>query len=189
MFFPIVCKHFPRLTDLSTDEAYAAANQINEDNLTRVEADEVTYHLHIVVRFEIERALLNGDLDLEEVPAVWNDKFEQYLGVRPESDTNGCLQDIHWSIGRIGTFQGYTLGTVFAAQLQHALEADLSATLADLVQDRKFDKIRTWHQENVHRHGKRYPTDELFEITTGQPLTAEYFLTYIDEKYSDIYGL
>jgi len=188
-FLPIVQKHFPRLSDVTPREAYEAANQVYEDNLTRVEADEVTYHLHIVVRFEIERALLNGELEVEDVPEVWNDKYEQYLGIRPENDSEGCLQDIHWSIGRIGTFQGYSLGTMFSAQLQHFLEEDFDASLDELVRDRRFDDIREWMEEHVHRHGKRYPTDELPEAATGERLTTEYFVDHIEQKYADIYEL
>jgi carboxypeptidase Taq len=184
-----VQKHFPRLSDVTPREAYEAANQVYEDNLTRVEADEVTYHLHIVVRFEIERALLNGELEVEDVPEVWNDKYEQYLGIRPENDSEGCLQDIHWSIGRIGTFQGYSLGTMFSAQLQHFLEEDFDASLDELVRDRRFDDIREWMEEHVHRHGKRYPTDELPEAATGERLTTEYFVDHIEQKYADIYEL
>ena len=155
----------------------------------RVEADEVTYHLHVVVRFEVERDLLNGDLAVEDVPRVWNEKYEQYLGIRPETDAEGCLQDIHWSIGRIGSFQGYTLGTVLAAQLERALEADLGTSVKSLVADGRYEALREWMEANVHRHGKRYPTDELVEVATGEPLTADYFLDYVGEKYADLYDL
>jgi len=188
-FLPVVRKHFPRLSELTPEDAYRAANQVYEDNLTRVEADEVTYHLHIVVRFEIERALLNGDLDVEDVPAAWNDKMEQYLGIRPDTDSEGCLQDIHWSIGRIGTFQGYTLGTVFSAQLQAAMEEDLGTSLEELVADARYSDMREWLGEAVHQHGKRYRTDELATVATGEPLTATYFLERIESKYSELYEL
>ncbi|MFB6219995.1 MAG: carboxypeptidase M32 [Halolamina sp.] len=188
-FLPVVTNHFPRLADVTPREAYEAANRVNEQNLIRVAADEVTYHLHVLVRFEIERALVNGDLDVADVPEVWNDKYEEYLGIRPETDTEGVLQDIHWSIGRIGSFQGYTLGTVFAAQLTHALEADLGESVTALVADQRFDDLRNWMNENVHAHGKRYETDELVVAATGEELTAEYFLAYVTEKYDDLYNL
>ena len=186
-FLPTVVDHFPQLDDLSAREAYEAANRVDESNPIRVAADEVTYHMHIAVRFEVERALVDGDLDVEDVPAVWNEKYEEYLGIRPETDAEGCLQDIHWSIGRIGSFQGYTLGTVLSAQLERALEADLGESVEDLVAAGRFDDLRTWMEENVHRHGKRYPTDELVEVATGEPLTAEYFLDYVADKYADLY--
>ena len=188
-FLPTVRERFPQLSELSPSEAYEAANQVNEENFIRVEADEVTYHLHVLVRFEIERALVNGDLDVQDVPQVWNDKYEQYLGIRPETDTAGCLQDIHWSVGRIGSFQGYTLGTVLSAQLTHALEDDLGESVERIVADRRFDDLRVWMGEHVHQHGKRYETDELVAVATGEPLTAEYFLDYVTEKYEELYEL
>jgi len=188
-FLPEVQSQFSQLSAVTPREAYEAANRVNEENFIRVEADEVTYHLHVLIRFEIERDLVNGDLDVEDVPQVWNDKYEDYLGIRPETDSDGCLQDIHWSIGRIGSFQGYTLGTVFAAQLTNALEEDLGESVESLVADRRFDDLREWMGEHVHLHGKRYPTDELVEVATGEPLTAEYFLDYVTEKYEALYEL
>jgi carboxypeptidase Taq len=188
-FLPTVQARFPRLSELTPREAYEASNQVYEDNFTRVEADEVTYHLHVLVRFEIERALVNGDLEVEDVPQVWNDKYEQYLGIRPETDTAGVLQDIHWSIGRIGSFQGYTLGTMFAAQLTNALEAEFGESVEELVAAQRFDDLREWMNENVHSHGKRYETDELVVAATGEELTAEYYLDYATEKYEELYDL
>jgi carboxypeptidase Taq len=188
-FLPTAAEQFPALEGLSAREAYEAANQVDETNLIRVAADEVTYHLHIAVRFEIERDLVNGDIDVADVPEVWDDKYEEYLGIRPDSDSEGCLQDIHWSIGRIGSFQGYTLGTVLAAQLERALEADLGESVESLVADGRYDDLLAWMEANVHEHGKRYPTDELVEVATGEPLTADDFLDYVDEKYTDLYDL
>jgi carboxypeptidase Taq len=187
-FLPVLQKHFPGTSTVTPREAYEAANQIAEDNFVRVEADEVTYHLHIALRFEIERALVNGDIEVEEVPEVWDDKMETYLGIRPPDDARGCLQDIHWSIGRVGTFQNYTLGTVFSAQLQHALEADLGP-LDELVRQKRFDEVQSWLTDSVHRHGQRYTTDDLVAEATGEPFTADYFIDYVDEKYGDLYDL
>ncbi|QLD89821.1 carboxypeptidase M32 [Natronomonas salina] len=174
-------------TDLTPEQAYEAANQVYEDNLIRVEADELTYHLHIILRFEIERDLLAGDLDVEEVPAVWNDKMEEYLGVRPDTDANGCLQDIHWSHGSFGYFPTYSLGSVLAAQLDAAAREDLS--LDEQVRDGEFDPLHEWLTENVHRHGQRYTTDELVEEATGESYTADYFLEYAKSKFGDLYDL
>ncbi|MFW5911293.1 MAG: carboxypeptidase M32 [Halolamina sp.] len=188
-FLPTVRDQFPALEDVTPEAAYGAANQVNESNLIRVDADEVSYHLHVLIRFEIERDLLNGDLAVEDVPAVWNDKYEEYLGIRPAGDSDGCLQDIHWSIGRIGSFQGYTLGTMFAAQLTDAMAEELGEDIESLIADRRFDDMRAWMGEQVHRHGKRYPTDELVEVATGEPLTAAYYLDYAIEKYEALYDL
>ncbi len=175
-------------TGLSAREAYEAANRVYDDNLIRVEADELTYHLHIVLRFEIERDLVAGDLDVAEVPAVWNDRMEDYLGVRPEADGEGCLQDIHWSHGSFGYFPTYSLGSVLAAQLYAAAEADLD-DLEGQIAAGEFDALRGWLAENVHEHGCRYRTDELIERATGESLTAEYFLEYADEKFGALYEL
>jgi len=173
-------------TDVSPREFYEAANTVHPDNLIRVEADELTYHMHIVLRFEIERDLIRGDLAVEDVPQVWNEKMAEYLGVRPETDAEGCLQDIHWTNGAIGYFPTYTLGSVLAAQLDHHLRADVGAVDA-LVRDGDFDDIHDWLSENVHRHGARYETDDLVREATGESFTADHFLDYADAKYRDLY--
>ncbi|MCU4717996.1 carboxypeptidase M32 [Halapricum hydrolyticum] len=179
---------FDGLEDVDGEAFYRAANRVYDDNLIRVDADELTYHMHIVVRFEIERDLVNGDLDVEDVPEVWNDKYEQYLGVRPENDAEGALQDIHWSHGNFGYFPTYTLGSVMAAQLYAAAEDDLG-DLDEAIHEGEFEDLQTWLRENVHRHGARYTTDELVELATGESYTADYFLDYVTEKYSELYEL
>ena len=187
-FLPMMAERFPDAADATVEEAYEAANQVYEDNLIRVEADELTYHLHIVVRFEIERDLVRGDLAVEDVPEVWNDKYEQYLGIRPETDAEGCLQDIHWSHGNFGYFPTYSLGSVMAAQLYDAADAaidDLEGSIAD----GDFDPLRDWLAANVHAHGSRYETNELVERATGEAFSADAFLAYVDEKYGELYDL
>ncbi|USZ71102.1 carboxypeptidase M32 [Natronosalvus halobius] len=186
LILPTVKERFPHLEDVTVDEAYAAVNRIYPENLIRVEADELTYHLHVILRCEIDRAFVEGDLEVVDVPQVWNDKMDDYLGVRPETDAEGCLQDTHWSYGFAG-FQGYTIGSVLAAQLDAAMREDLEVDA--LVREGEFDPLREWMTEHVHRHGQRYPTEELIEVATGEPLTAEYFLEYVDEKFRTLYGL
>jgi carboxypeptidase Taq len=187
LFAPAFRERFPAV-EATAAEAYEAANQVYEDNLVRVEADELTYHLHVIVRFEIERALIAGDLAVSEVPEVWNDKYEQYLGIRPETDAEGCLQDIHWSQGSIGYFPTYSLGSAMAAQLFDALEADVGDVDA-AVRDGDVDAIHDWLRENVHRHGKRYETNDLVRTATGESFTADYFVDYVRGKYGDLYDL
>ncbi|QSX00406.1 carboxypeptidase M32 [Haloterrigena alkaliphila] len=187
-FLPIARERFPELEDVSPEAAYEAANQVHDDNLIRVEADELTYHLHIAIRFEIERDLISGDLEVEDVPDVWNDKYEEYLGVRPETDAEGCLQDIHWSHGSFGYFSTYSLGSVLAAQLYAAAEDELG-DLDDDIREGNFDELNGWLRENVHQHGKRYTTQELIERATGEELTADPFLEYVQSKYGELYGL
>ncbi|MFC4247163.1 carboxypeptidase M32 [Natribaculum luteum] len=187
-FLPVARERFPALEDVTPEEAYEAANQVYDDNLIRVEADELTYHLHIVIRFEIERDLIAGDLAVEDVPEAWNDKYEEYLGVRPETDAEGCLQDIHWSHGSFGYFPTYSLGSVLAAQLYAAAEDELGE-IDDDVREGEVDQLNAWLRENVHTHGKRYTTPDLVEEATGEEYTADYFLEYAKSKYGELYDL
>ncbi|WP_232687256.1 carboxypeptidase M32 [Halobacterium zhouii] len=181
---PIVNDHLD--TDATPEEAFEAVNQIYPENRIRVEADELTYHMHIILRSEIEREFVAGDLDVDAIPERWNDLMEEYLGVRPENDAEGCLQDIHWT-GGFASFQNYTVGSVLAAQLDAAMREDLDVD--DLVREGEFDPIREWLTEHVHSHGQRYTTDELVEVATGEPLTADYFVEYAHEKFGDLYDL
>ncbi|ELZ31724.1 carboxypeptidase M32 [Halorubrum tebenquichense] len=187
-FLPTFQEHFPQTEDASVRDAYEAFNQVYEDNFIRVEADELTYHLHIVIRFEIERDLIRGDLAVEDVPEVWNDKYEEYLGIRPETDTEGCLQDIHWSHGNFGYFPTYSLGSVMAAQLFEAAESEIDDLDAKIAEG-DFDDLHDWLGENVHQHGSRYETNELVKRATGEDFTADAFLDYVDEKYGELYGI
>ncbi len=187
-FLPVARERFPALEDVTPEEAYEAANQVYDDNLIRVEADELTYHLHIVIRFEVERDLIAGDLAVEDVPEAWNDKYEEYLGVRPETDAEGCLQDIHWSHGSFGYFPTYSLGSVLAAQLYAAAEDELGE-IDDDVREGEVDGLNAWLRENVHAHGKRYTTPDLVEEATGEEYTADYFLEYAKSKYGELYDL
>ncbi|MFB6242492.1 MAG: carboxypeptidase M32 [Halobaculum sp.] len=183
---PTVREYFD--VDATPREAYESANQVYDDNLIRVEADELTYHLHIVIRFEIERDLIRGDLDVSEVPDVWNDKYEEYLGIRPETDAEGCLQDIHWSHGNFGYFPTYSLGSVMATQLFDAAESDLG-DLTPSIRDGEFGDLHDWLRENVHQHGARYETNELVEQATGEPFSADAFVEYVRSKYGALYDL
>ena len=189
LFLPSFAERFEAASDVAPGEAYESANQVYEDNLIRVEADELTYHLHIVVRFEIERALISGDLDVEDVPEVWNDKYEEYLGIRPETDAEGCLQDIHWSHGSFGYFPTYSLGSVMAAQLWDAFETDSDGDPSEAIREGDFSALREWLSQNVHDHGARYETNDLVVEATGEDFTADAFLDYVTEKYGDLYDL
>lgn len=187
-FLPTMTEHFPQTSDVTAREAYEAANQVYDDNLIRVEADELTYHMHIILRFEIERQLIHGELDVAEVPQVWNDKMEEYLGVRPETDSTGCLQDIHWSHASFGYFPTYSLGSVLAAQLFAAATEDIP-DIEEQIRSGEFDALHDWLTENVHQHGQRYTTPDLVREATGEDYTADYFLDYVEEKYSELYNL
>ena len=176
-------------TDLAPRDLYEAANRIYPENLIRVMADELTYHLHIILRTEVEKQFVRGEIDVAEIPAVWNDKMEEYLGVRPETDAEGCLQDIHWALVGFAGFESYTVGSVLAAQLDAAMRADLDSDVDDLIRSGEFEPLLAWMTDHVHRHGQRYPADELIERATGEPLTADYFLEYAESKFGDLYAL
>ena len=173
--------------DVSPRRAYEAANTVEEHNPIRVEADELTYHSHILLRFEVERALIEGEIEVGEVPEVWNEKHEEYLGFRPETDAEGALQDIHWSHGSFGYFPTYSLGSVLAAQIDAAVRDEIDVD--ERVRDGDFDGIRGWLRREVHTHGKRYETDELVRRATGEDLSAEPFIEYANEKYGEVYGV
>ncbi|MFC7234585.1 carboxypeptidase M32 [Halosegnis marinus] len=185
-FLPTFKEHLSGVDDLTAEEAYEAANRIAPENVIRVEADELTYHMHIILRHEIEGEYLDGDLTVEEIPARWNEKMEEYLGVTPEATGDGPLQDIHWT-GRFGGFPSYTVGSVLAAQLTAAMEEDLD--IEGCIRDEAFDKLWEWQTEHVHRHGQRYTADELVEVATGEPLSADAFIEYAEAKFGDLYGL
>jgi carboxypeptidase Taq len=187
-FLPTMKERFAGIEDVTPREAYESVNQVYEDNLIRVEADELTYHLHIVLRFEIERALVSGELSVEEVPAVWNDKMEEYLGIRPDTDAEGCLQDIHWSHGSFGYFPTYSLGSAMAAQFFAAAEADLG-DVDSQVRDGDFDPLREWLREHIHTHGQRYETNDLVREVTGEHFSADAFVDYVTGKYGALYDL
>mgnify|MGYP006274160145 FL=1 len=188
LLLPKLQDAFPQTSGLSAREAYEAANQVHDENLIRVEADELTYHLHIIVRFQIERELIGGDLAVDDVPDRWNRLYEEYLGITPPSDALGCLQDIHWSHGNFGYFPTYSLGSVMAAQLSAAADRELDDLDGD-IRAGDFDALGEWLRANIHQHGRRYETDALVEHATGEPLSADAFTEYVTEKYSALYDL
>jgi carboxypeptidase Taq len=185
-FLPTLKEHLDGHDDLGVDEVHEAVNRIYPENLIRVEADELTYHMHIILRCEIDRAFVAGDIAVEDIPRLWDEKMDEYLGVTPDTDREGCLQDIHWTQG-FAQFQTYTLGSVVAAQLNAAVRRDLDVD--GLVREGEFAPIREWMEEHVHRHGQRYETADLVEVATGEPLTADYFVDYVKEKFGDLYDL
>jgi len=188
LLLPKFKETFPQAADLSAREAYEAANQVYEENFIRVESDELTYHLHIIVRFEIERELIGGELAVDDVPARWNELYEEYLGITPPSDALGCLQDIHWSHGSFGYFPTYSLGSVMAAQLYAAASEEMGDLEAN-IRAGEFEPLGEWLRENIHQHGQRYETNELVRQATGEDFSAEAFVDYVTDKYGELYDL
>lgn len=185
---PIIQDYFPAFQEINSQQAYEYANRINPDNPIRISADELTYHLHIIIRYEIERELIRDEIHVSEIPDIWNEKYESYLGLTPTNDAEGCLQDIHWAKGLMGYFPTYSLGSILSAQLYHFMEEDLGS-VDSLVEDGEFAAINDWLNDRIHQHGMRYKTDQLIEKATGEPLTSSYFENYVQAKYSELYGL
>ncbi|HHE46265.1 MAG TPA: carboxypeptidase M32 [Bacteroidetes bacterium] len=180
-------KRFPALNDVSLDDFHFAINEV-KPSLIRIEADEVTYNLHIMLRFELERAMLNGDLSAADVPAAWNEKVRSYLGVDVPDDSQGCLQDIHWSGGMIGYFPTYTLGNLNAAQLYEKAAEEIG-DLDAMFRAGEFTPLREWLTDKVHSQGKRYRSDKLIEVITGKPLDASSLVRYLRSKFGELYNL
>ena len=187
-FLPSLQKLMPAQFGQATpDDLYVAVNAVTP-SLIRVEADEVTYNLHILLRFEIERALVAGEVKVADLPALWNAKMKEYLDIDVPADADGVLQDVHWSEGFIGYFPTYTIGNRYSAQLREKIIADLG-NLDELVAAGDFAPILNWLRENIHRHGKRYPAEELIERATGKKPSAVPFMNYLNEKFGPLYNL
>ena len=181
-YYPTLQSTFPeRLKDIPLDAFYKAINRV-EPSLIRVEADEVTYNLHIMLRFELELALISGDLKVADLPAAWNDRMNDYLGLTPETDSDGVLQDIHWSLGIFGYFPTYALGNLMSTQLFNQARQDLGNLDAQIAAG-EFTPLLSWLRTHIHQHGrKRYATD-LLRQTTGTSLSPDSWLGYIRNKY------
>jgi carboxypeptidase Taq len=169
-------------------EAVVGCVNAVQPSLIRVDADEVTYNLHVMLRFDLERAMLRGDLDAAGVPEAWNARMRADLGLRVPDDARGCLQDVHWSNGLIGYFPTYTLGNLYAAQLWEAAQASLPGLEQDLGRGR-FGGLLQWLRENVHRHGRRWRAPELCRRVTGHPPAHQPLVRYLEAKLAPIYGL
>ena len=185
---PRAADAFPgALADVSLDDFYWAVNDVRP-SLIRVEADEATYNLHIIIRFELEQLLINDDLPVRELPSAWNDKYEQYLGIRPPNDADGVLQDIHWGAALIGYFPTYALGNVYAAQLFQQAESDLGP-LEPMFARGQFEPLRTWLGEKVHQQGQRYPAATLIANVTGRPPSPEPLVAHLRNRLLPLYDV
>lgn len=187
-FFPAAKRTFAEaLSDVGLDDFYFAVNDV-QPSLIRVEADEVTYNLHIVVRFELEQALLSGDLTTADLPAAWNEKYEQYLGIQPPNDADGVLQDVHWSAGLFGYFPTYALGNLYAAQFFARASDELGDLDAQFARG-DFRPLLEWLRSNIHRQGQRYTASELVQQVTGQPLSHQPLIRSLRAKFAPLYRL
>jgi len=187
-WFPRLREVFPaRLADQTVESFYRAINKV-EPSFIRVEADEVTYSLHVMLRFEIENALVERKLKVADVPEMWNVKMKEYLGIVPPNDAQGCLQDVHWSYGDLGYFATYSLGSMFAVQLYEKAVRDLPA-IPEQIARGEFAELLVWLRKNVHTHGRKFTLDELARRVTGEPLQSRSYVAYLRKKCGEIYGV
>ncbi|MBX3097349.1 MAG: carboxypeptidase M32 [Fimbriimonadaceae bacterium] len=186
-FLPQLQGTFPALSNVNLDHFYRGINKV-EPTFIRVEADEVTYNLHIMVRFELECALVSGELKVADLPEAWNEKYNSYLGITPTSDSVGCLQDVHWSAALIGYFPTYSKGNLLSYQIWNALQKDIPNT-DELMAKGHFKPILDWLIDKIYRHGSRYQPEVLMEMATGERMNPEHYLKGIRAKYAGVYSL
>ena len=185
-FFPFVQERFAELRDVSCEDFFRAVMKV-KPSLKRTSADELTYNLHPIIRFEIERDLFERKLSFDRVPEEWNDKYEESLGIRPANDLEGCLQDIHWTED-FGKFQSYTMGNIFDGQLLKCILQDIPDFYQQVEQGR-FSDVHTWFAERIHQYGYTYPTVNVMERATGEQIQAKYYIEYIRNKYYTLFGI
>jgi carboxypeptidase Taq len=187
-FYPVLQKTFPQqLENVSLRKFYKGINKV-QPSLVRVEADEATYNLHIMLRLEIEIAVIEGKVAVKDLPEVWNTKMREYLGVTPTNDARGVLQDIHWSWGMFGYFSTYALGNLVSAQLWEKINQEIP-DLASQIRAGKFDALLGWLRTNIHVHGRKFMPQELVQKVTGSKIDPAPYMRYLRKKYTDIYGL
>ncbi|MNW41727.1 putative metalloprotease YpwA [compost metagenome] len=187
-YYGALQQHFPeQLEGVTAEDFYRAINTV-ENSLIRIEADELTYNLHVIIRYEIEKMIFNEGLKVSELPKVWNEKYEAYLGITPPNDSVGVLQDVHWSGGSFGYFPSYALGNMYAAQFAHTIRKEIPE-FDNLLKEGSFTPIREWLSDKIYKYGKSLKPAEIIERVTGEELNPNYLADYLEQKYKEIYGL
>ncbi len=186
-FLPSLQAEFPALASYDLDTWYKMINQV-EPSLIRVEADEVTYNLHIMIRFEIECAMLEGSVAIKDMPEVWNEKYKDYLGITPPNDSDGCLQDVHWSMGLIGYFPTYSMGNLLSYQFWTTMAQDIP-NQDELMAQGNFAPIHNWLKQKIYSQGRRYAPKDLVMRVTNKPIGADDYLKGLTAKYREIYSI
>ncbi|MEO6732185.1 MAG: carboxypeptidase M32 [Ferruginibacter sp.] len=185
--FKLLNTLFPKqLNNLTTEQFYKGINQVSP-SLIRTEADELTYHFHVMIRYEIEKLLIEGAIDTKDIPAYWNEHYQKYLGITVPDDKRGCLQDIHWSHGSFGYFATYSLGSMYAAQLYAAIEKE-NPSIEKEIAAGDHRAVLNWLKENIYKYGRFYSSEALCKKVTGESLQPEYFIGYATKKYNYIYS-
>jgi len=180
-------QNFPEMKDISFEQYYRAINKVKE-NTNRIVADEVSYSLHPIIRYELERELFSGILTVDELPNAWNLKYKSYLGIEPKSDLEGVLQDIHWSVGMFGYFQSYTLGNIFGGQILNQLKNDIPDVFSE-IENGNFDNMNKWLVNNVFKFSTTYSSVELIKMISGSKLDTKFYTDYLKDKYYKIYNI
>jgi len=186
-FYPRLQQVFPQLSGIPLNKFYKGINKVHP-SFIRVEADEATYNLHIMLRLEIEIALVEGKVLVKDLPEVWNAKMKEYLGVTPPNDAKGVLQDIHWSGGMIGYFSTYALGNLISAQIWEKINQDMP-DLNEQIRSGKFEALLAWLRDKIHRHGAKFEPQELVQRVTGSKIDPAAYIRYLNKKFGDIYDL
>jgi carboxypeptidase Taq len=187
-FYPSLKSVFPESLHGVDEEAFYRAVNKSYPSLIRVEADEVTYNMHVLLRFELENEMLEGKLKVMDLPEAWRARIKSDLGLDVPNDKVGSLQDIHWSYVSFGIFPGYTIGNLIGAQLMEKVRADIPDLDAQVARG-DFKALLGWLRQNVHRHGRKFTPNELMERATGKPLTAKPWISYVQKKFGTLYGL
>ncbi|MFH2040399.1 MAG: carboxypeptidase M32 [Chloroflexota bacterium] len=187
-FYPRLQEIFPsQFGNVSLDSFYKGINKV-QPSYIRVEADEATYNLHIMLRLELEIAMIEGEVAIKDLPAIWKTRMEEYLGVTPPNDAQGVLQDIHWSFGGLGYFSTYALGNLISVQLWEKINQDLP-DLTDQIRQGKFSELLDWLIKNIHQHGRKFEPQALVQKVTGSTINSDPYLKYLNKKYSQIYNI
>jgi carboxypeptidase Taq len=183
---PLLKKIFPKqFAEMDAAKFYKGINKV-QSSLIRTEADELTYHFHVMIRYDIEKMLIDGSIKTKDIPAYWNEHYEKYLGIKVPDDKRGCLQDVHWSHGSFGYFATYSLGSLYAAQLYAAYSRQNPSFEKELALGNNTGLLQ-WLRQQIHRHGRYYTSEELCNKATGETLNSNYFMNYANKKYNDIY--
>lgn len=185
--FPHLQNHFPEQLGGITLNQFVNAVNASHPSLVRTEADELTYPVHILIRYEIEKGLFNGTISTEGLDHTWNDMYEKYLGVRADKASEGILQDVHWSDGEFGYFPTYALGSAFAAQFVHKMREEIDVD--SLLANNHYDQVIDWLKTNIHHYGCRYDAGEIIQKATGEAFNPDYYIDYLEDKYRTLYHL
>ena len=165
---------------------YKYVNRV-ECSLIRTEADELTYSLHVLVRYEMEKALLSGEIQVKDIPTKWNQLYKEYLGVDVPSDKEGCLQDVHWAYGEFGYFPTYSLGSAYSSQIYHAMQKDVNVD--ECIEKGNLRPIAKWLKEHIHKYGSSMHSAQILKLATGEDFNPNYYVDYLVEKYSKLYNV